>query len=117
MAKAHIAIIGPLMTGMVVYADFFDYIGGIYIQEYGDFVDNHAVLIVGNNDNENYWICKNSWDTSWGESVWFRIKEGNMWHGFKLPVLLGNGRSSSALHLAPQLQILQSRLMAHSMSP
>ena len=34
---------------------------------------NHAIAIVGYNDPEKYWICKNSWGTEWGESGWFRI--------------------------------------------
>jgi hypothetical protein len=38
LAKAHIANAGPVMAGMEVYTDFFDYDGGIYSQEYGDFV-------------------------------------------------------------------------------
>lgn len=84
-AKAHIATVGPIMTGMEVYTDFFDYDGGIYSQEYGDFAGNHAVLIVGYNDNEGCWICKNSWGTSWGESGWFRIKQGQCGMGSSFP--------------------------------
>ena len=29
-------------------------------------VPNHALLLVGYNDAEHYWIIKNSWNTSWG---------------------------------------------------
>jgi len=41
---------------------------------------DHAVLIVGYGTdpttNQNYWIVKNSWNTSWGESGFFRILKG-----------------------------------------
>lgn len=84
-AKAYIATTGPVMTGMEVYTDFFDYDGGIYSQEYGDFAGNHAVVIVGYDDNEGYWICKNSWSTAWGESGWFRIKQGQCGMGSSFP--------------------------------
>jgi hypothetical protein len=33
----------------------------------------HAVLIVGYDDDEEYFIVKNSWGTGWGESGYFRI--------------------------------------------
>jgi len=42
---------------------------------------NHAILIVGWNDDESirnggYWICKNSWDTNWGYDGFFNIEYG-----------------------------------------
>ena len=71
--KAHLAFDGAVMTGMQVYEDFYYYGGGIYKASYGGFMGNHAIAIVGYNDPEKYWICKNSWGTEWGESGWFRI--------------------------------------------
>ena len=84
-AKAHIASTGPLMSGLSVYADFFDHDGGIYSQDYGDFVGNHAVLIVGYDEGENCWIGKNSWGPAWGEGGWFRIKQGECGIGSAFP--------------------------------
>ena len=39
---------------------------------------NHAVTLVGYGTGSlNYWIVKNSWGKSWGESGYFRIRRGN----------------------------------------
>ena len=37
---------------------------------------NHSVAVVGYNGDKNYWIIKNSWGTSWGESGYIRITLG-----------------------------------------
>ena len=69
---------GPLAAGMIVYYDFFDYDGGVYEHPGSDPDDmNHLVAIVGYDDAQNCWICKNSWGTSWGEEGWFRITYGD----------------------------------------
>jgi C1A family cysteine protease len=69
---------GPLVAGMIVYDDFFDYSGGVY-EHPGSDPDpmNHAVVIVGYDDAQNCWICKNSWGTFWGEDGWFKILYGD----------------------------------------
>jgi len=64
---------GPLVTTMDVYTDFFYYTGGIYSYTSGKYQGGHAVLIVGYDDNGQYFIVKNSWGTGWGESGYFRI--------------------------------------------
>ena len=64
---------GPVTVYMAVFEDFYDYTEGVYTQQYGWYLDLHAVSIVGYNDNEGYWIVKNSWGTGWGEDGFFRI--------------------------------------------
>jgi len=68
---------GPLTASMLVYDDFQDYSGGIYFHNGGGSSENHLVSIVGYNDDDEYWICKNSWGTSWGEDGFFRILYAN----------------------------------------
>jgi hypothetical protein len=72
---------GPQITGMAVYQDFFSYSGGIYEHVSGGLAGYHCVAVVGYDDQDECWICKNSWGTGWGEPYsgergWFRIKYG-----------------------------------------
>ncbi|KAJ3683075.1 hypothetical protein LUZ60_013302 [Juncus effusus] len=58
--------------------DFQLYTGGIYngnCSSNWDDID-HAVLIVGygSENNVDYWIVKNSWDTTWGDKGYIKIK-------------------------------------------
>lgn len=64
---------GPLPTAMMVYEDFMSYKNGIYSYVTGKKLGGHAVLLVGYNDEEQYFIVKNSWDTKWGEGGFFRV--------------------------------------------
>jgi C1A family cysteine protease len=74
--KSAVADRGPVVAGMKVYSDFFAYTGGVYRHISGSWVGNHAVCVIGYNDQSQYWICKNSWGTGWGESGFFRIAYG-----------------------------------------
>jgi len=75
---------GPLATTLDVYTDFFSYRSGIYSLTPGccndskvcpscHYAGGHAVLIVGYDDEEEYFMVKNSWGTGWGESGYFKI--------------------------------------------
>jgi len=74
---------GPL--SIALNADLLmDYSNGIVAPSTADDCDptslDHAVLIVGYGvdatSGQAYWIVKNSWNTSWGESGYFRIAKG-----------------------------------------
>lgn len=73
--KSWISTKGPLVASYTVYTDFFYYGGGVYEHVWGIVEGGHCVTIVGYNDGDQCWICKNSWG-SWGESGFFRIKYG-----------------------------------------
>ena len=67
---------GPLLVAMTVYDDFMYYSRGAYEHVQGSIIGDHAVVIVGWDDSDHSWICKNSWGPNWGDSGWFRIKMG-----------------------------------------
>ena len=69
---------GPVKSSMAVEDTFFYYNGGCYNKQY--FGTNHAVLIIGWDDNmcdgQGAWIVKNSWGPGWGENGFFYIQYG-----------------------------------------
>ena len=94
-AKEWIATRGPLVTGMEVCSDFFYYCGGVYVPEYGDGAGFHAICVVGYDDVEGCWICKNCWGTEWGESGWFKIAYGECGIGSSFAFYTAEFASSS----------------------
>jgi hypothetical protein len=67
---------GPVVSAMDVYDDFYSYSGGIYQKTSDNYVGGHCITIIGYDDVNEYWICKNSWGTWWGDSGWFKIAYG-----------------------------------------
>lgn len=65
---------GVLIAEFTVYTDFYYYRGGIYEHTWGAPEWKDAVGIVGYDVKNQYWICKNSKGTEWGENGYFRIK-------------------------------------------
>ena len=92
----------PVSTRFDVYADFQNYVGGVYEHVWGSMVSGHFVLIVGWNDDEQSWICKNSWGEEWGESGYFRIKWGNCGIGSYVPIIWDELRDSLAIVVSPE---------------
>ncbi len=74
--KQQLAENGPFEATMAVYVDFYYYKSGVYEYSSGRLVGFHAVTVVGYDDEEGYWIAKNSWGTTWGEAGWFKIAYG-----------------------------------------
>ena len=62
---------GPLTICIFVYADMYDYNGGIYRRSTDEIVGGHLVSLMGFDDEQEYWLVKNSWGDSWGEDGWF----------------------------------------------
>ncbi|KRW99107.1 hypothetical protein PPERSA_02939 [Pseudocohnilembus persalinus] len=69
---------GPIQGAFTVYSDFYTYKSGVYQHLEGDFQGGHAIKILGwgVEDGTPYWLCANSWNTSWGEGGFFKILRG-----------------------------------------
>ena len=64
---------GPLVICISFPRDFFYYRQGVYTPRWGRHAGGHVVALVGYDDSNECWICKNSWGTGWGEDGWFRL--------------------------------------------
>jgi C1A family cysteine protease len=66
VAKNYITHTGPVTGCLTVYDDFFHYSEGVYHHVEGDAAGGHCVAVIGYSESGQYWLIKNSWDTSWG---------------------------------------------------
>ncbi len=75
--KTGILQYGPVPVHMMVYDDFmYYYAGGVYRHTpASSSVGGHFVTIIGWDDADQAWICKNSWGTDWGEDPYGRSGE------------------------------------------
>jgi cathepsin B len=76
--QAAIMALGPIEVSFTVYQDFMSYTSGVYIHKTGSVLGGHAVKMIGwgVSGTQNYWICQNSWGTSWGIQGFFWIGFG-----------------------------------------
>lgn len=74
--KAHLANVGPTMGIFNVFEDFYGYSTGVYSYVHGQCVGSHCIEVIGYDDVQGCWICKNSWGPSWGDGGFFRIAYG-----------------------------------------
>ena len=74
--KTYLANVGPMVGCFDVYEDFSAYGGGVYKHVTGNKVGGHCVQIIGYDDGQQCWICKNSWADWWGDHGFFRIGYG-----------------------------------------
>jgi hypothetical protein len=72
--KSAIYNYGPISVGVAVDAPFQAYKRGVYMDSCNSKDLNHAVNLVGWNDDGQYWIMRNSWGESWGEGGYMRIR-------------------------------------------
>ncbi len=74
--KDWISTKGSLTGCFIVYQDFFAYSSGVYRHTTGEAAGGHCLEIVGYDDSQACWICKNSWGTGWGDHGYVRIGYG-----------------------------------------
>ena len=74
--KNYLSNSGPCAASFDVYDDFYSYSSGVYHHVTGAYVGGHCVEVIGYSEAEQCWIAKNSWDTSWGMSGFFKIAYG-----------------------------------------
>jgi len=70
---------GPVEAAFSVFADFENYVSGVYQHTSGISLGGHAIRIVGwgTENGTDYWKVANSWNPFWGEKGYFRIIRGD----------------------------------------
>jgi C1A family cysteine protease/putative hemolysin len=75
--KEYISRNGPVTVYMGIGGDYGGYFDGSQVYRCSsDSGINHAVIAAGYNDAGGYWIIKNSWGTSFGDSGYFKVGYG-----------------------------------------
>ena len=70
---------GPITAGVCVGSAFDYYSGGLFTTDEASICGsspNHLIVLVGWDDTDRSLILRNSWNTSWGESGYMKIKYG-----------------------------------------
>jgi hypothetical protein len=69
--------VGPITCVFEVYSDFFGVGTGIYRKSAtATYSGLHSVEVIGYDDTQGCWICKNSWGPTFGANGYFRIAYG-----------------------------------------
>ena len=77
--KADIMKYGTVTSAFTVYEDFLTYKSGVYSHQTGSQLGGHAIKTIGwgSENGEDYWLCVNSWNNTWGDMGTFKILMGN----------------------------------------
>jgi C1A family cysteine protease len=67
---------GPVVAVLEIFTDMYSYGSGIYHRGAGTTLGWHSVCVVGYNDIDNYWICKNCWGAEFGDNGYINIAYG-----------------------------------------
>ena len=102
---------GPLVVCISFPVDFFYYRGGVYTPKWGKHGGGHVVALVGYDDQDECWILKNSWGTSWGEDGWFRLSYDAdifaQWYGEGTGIMYIDGVYGNFKPDVPNVQIVK----------
>ena len=76
--KNEIMTYGTVTSAFTVYEDFLTYKSGVYSHQTGEALGGHAIKTIGwgTEDGQDYWLCVNSWNETWGDNGTFKIKMG-----------------------------------------
>jgi len=84
---------GPVEACFSVYQDFLAYKSGVYQYDgQSQFLGGHCIKIRGwgvDGSGNPYWLCNNSWTTSWGDNGMFKILRGSDECGIEDDVVAG----------------------------
>lgn len=77
--KQDIMTFGTVTSAFTVYEDFLTYKSGVYSHQTGSALGGHAIKTIGwgTENGEDYWLCINSWNNTWGDQGTFKIKMGD----------------------------------------
>jgi cathepsin B len=77
--KADIQKYGTVTSAFTVYEDFLTYKSGVYQHTTGSALGGHAIKTIGwgTENGEDYWLCVNSWNNTWGDMGTFKILMGD----------------------------------------
>jgi len=94
--KAALCTYGPLSACVQVTNAFQSYKSGVFDEfaKVGEDQVNHAIVIVGWDDQKKAFLVKNSWGTQWGENgyVWVAYDCNNIGYGATWAVVAGAGQ-------------------------
>jgi len=89
---------GPIEACFDVYEDFLNYKSGVYIYDgTSEFLGGHCIKISGwgVENGQLYWLCNNSWTTSWGDKGYFKIQRGTDMCGIEDDLVAGTPSTSN----------------------
>jgi len=77
--KKDIQTYGTVTAAFTVYEDFLTYKSGVYSHQTGSALGGHAIKTIGwgTEDGQDYWLCVNSWNNTWGDQGTFKILMGD----------------------------------------
>lgn len=89
--KTEISTNGPVEGAFTVYEDFVTYKSGVYSYKTGRALGGHAIRILGygTENGVDYWLIANSWNETWGENGYFKIRRGTNECGIENSVVTG----------------------------